>query len=137
MSHFVLNKQLATDTLPIIENDYYYLGLHNNKLVPWLILVPKTQEIELFACKTAFKQHIREAIDGIADFAQVYFQADKMNIATIGNVVLQLHIHIIARKKTDFAWPSPVWGKPDYADYSENERGRIIFDVKHYLTHRD
>lgn len=130
---FILNSRLAADTHPIIDGDDYYLGLHHNALVPWLILVPKTDEVELFACEVDFRQRIRETVDSLAVFSQRYFDADKMNIATIGNVVSQLHIHIIARQEIDFAWPAPVWGQDAYESYEREPCEEIIHAVRQHL----
>ncbi|PIE42350.1 MAG: HIT family protein [Gammaproteobacteria bacterium] len=132
-SMFQLDKRLADDTYPILETDDFYLRLNKNALVPWFILVPKTNEIELFACENQFKQRIRQTVDRLAAFSQDYFKADKMNIAALGNVVSQLHIHIIARHHDDFAWPGPVWCKTDYLDYDDQQKGDIIASVKQAL----
>ncbi len=131
---FILDPQLAKDTYPIADNEQYYLGLHKNALVPWLILVPKTHEIELFNCEPAFKQSIRETLDHLSKFAQSYFHADKINIAALGNVVSQLHIHIIARKTNDFAFPDPVWGKSDFLAYTVETKKKYVNDVNSYLS---
>lgn len=135
MNTFQLNERLAADTYPITENTDYYVGLHKNALIPWLILVPKTDEIELFACEDQLKARIRTTVDSLADFMQSHFVADKMNIATLGNVVSQLHIHLIARKTDDVAWPDPVWGKPDFLAYDEAAKNAIIAAVQQHLSH--
>lgn len=133
MSTFQLNERLAADTYQIADNADYYLGLHKNALVTWLILVPKTDKVELFACDPTFKQRIRHTVDDLAEFCQHHCGADKMNIATIGNVVSQLHIHIIARKTDDYAWPDPVWGKPEFLAYTEASRDELIKSIQCYL----
>ncbi|PIE44985.1 MAG: HIT family protein [Gammaproteobacteria bacterium] len=134
MHNFRLNELLAADTHLVIDTEDYYLGLNKNALVPWLILVPKTQVIELFACDPVFKQRIRQTVDNLAAFLQDYFHADKMNIATLGNVVEQLHIHIIARRYDDFAYPDPIWGKPGFKAYEEKAKQAIIQSLKDYLA---
>ncbi len=118
---FELNKQLEKDTYFIKETKAYILLLNKNALVPWLILVPKTDFLELFQCDSEFKNHIREALDFYSDIMDKALKPDKINIATIGNIVPQLHIHIICRYKTDFAWPSPVWGHNDFMDYTDEQ----------------
>lgn len=133
MNNFQLDKQLKSDTYPVLETDDYTLRLHKNALVPWLILVPKTEKIELFLCEPDFKQRIHESVDKLALFLQDYCDADKMNIAALGNVVSQLHIHIIARKTNDFAFPDPVWGKPDVKSYDEVDKNAIIHAIQQYL----
>ncbi len=133
MNDFTINPLLIDDTHPVLENAHYWLGLHKNALFPWLILVPKTKETELFACPATFKTAIREAIDSLAAFSQSYFQADKMNIATLGNVVSQLHVHIIARKHDDPAWPTPIWGNSAFLAYEEKEKDAIIAAIQKHL----
>lgn len=133
MKKFQLNERLAADTYSVIDSEDYYLGLHKNALVPWLILVPKTEEIELFACEPVFKQRIRETVDTLTSFSQGYFNADKMNIATLGNVVSQLHIHIIARKIDDFAFPAPVWGKADFLVYESEYLHSTLTAIRYAL----
>ncbi|PID65593.1 MAG: hypothetical protein CR975_06430 [Gammaproteobacteria bacterium] len=76
-------------------------------------------------------------MDDLAAFSQVYFQADKMNIATLSNVVAQLHIHIIARRHDDFAYPDPVWGKPAFAAYEEKEKQTIIRAIRENYHNRN
>lgn len=131
--NFQLNECLAVDTYSVADTADYYLGLNKNALVPWLVLVPRTTEAELFACEAPFKQRIHATADRLAVFAQAYFDADKMNIATLGNIVSQLHIHIIARKTTDFAWPDPVWGKPDFLAYDTKTKDAIIAAIRQHL----
>lgn len=132
--HFQLNERLAADTYPMIDCKDYYLGLNNNALVSWLILVPKTQEIELFNCDPTFRQRIYNVVDSLAAFSQDYFNADKMNVATLGNVVSQLHIHIIARKTDDFAFPDPVWGKTDFQPHVADNVVRIRQAISQHLS---
>lgn len=134
MNDFQLNIRLAEDTYPVLESEDYCLLLNKNALVPWLILVPKTNETELFACEPEFKRCIRETMDALAVFVQDYTCADKMNVAALGNVVSQLHIHIIARKSSDFAWPDPVWGKPDFLAYDDVKKDAMIAALQQFLT---
>lgn len=133
MQNFILHDRLRADTYPVADTEDFYLGLHKNALVPWFILVPKTEATELFACETAFKQRIQTAVDKLAMFTQDYFQADKMNIATIGNVVAQLHIHVIGRQHNDFAWPDPVWGRSEFSAYDATTKATIIAAVRQQL----
>ncbi len=134
MNTFTLNERLAADTYPIVDTDDFYLGLNKNALIPWLILVPKTSEVELFRCSDDFKQKIRATVDSLALFCQSHFDADKMNIATLGNVVEQLHVHIIARKTDDCAWPDPVWGNTKFAAYTDDDACSVINAVRLHLN---
>ncbi|MBS9778063.1 MAG: HIT domain-containing protein [Gammaproteobacteria bacterium] len=134
MNDFTLNERLANETHAVTENEHYYVRLNKNSLIPWIILIPKTSEIELFKCDNEFKNNIRNVVDWLAAFSQDYFTADKMNVATIGNVVSQLHIHIVARKTNDFAWPDPVWGKSDFVEYDQKKLHVIIGDIQSFLN---
>ncbi len=123
---FKLNKTLEKDTYLIKETDKYLLLLNKNSLVTWLILVPKTNETQLFECSQEFKIDILKAIDLYANKLNNKLNPDKINVATIGNIVSQLHIHIIARFTDDYAWPSPVWGNSDFKKYNQNQLDKII-----------
>lgn len=132
MKDFVLDPRLAADTFAVCDNNDYCLRLHRNASVPWLILVPKTEATELFNCKPQLKQHIAQTVDHLASFCQTYFKADKMNIATLGNVVSQLHIHLIVRYHDDDAWPDPIWGKLSDNSYPTAVKNEYIEAI---LTH--
>ena len=122
---------------PQLEKDCYILGtvnsstllLHKNALLPWFILVPDTTHNELFKLDSSQQNLIQSEINALAEFTQNYFKSDKLNIATIGNVVPQLHVHIIGRKENDFCWPSPVWGRTEFLDYDPD----ILFKIKQAL----
>lgn len=120
MSH-KLHPQLQADCyqLGFINNNI--LLLHKNALIPWFILIPDTDVNELHKLDTEQQRIINEDISKIARFVEAYFQPDKLNIATIGNIVPQLHIHIIGRFIGDFCWPKPVWGQEDFCDYKKDE----------------
>lgn len=113
-------------------NDAYVL-LHKNAWVPWLILVPNTTENEMYKMPAELQRKTQATINQLAAFSETYFSADKLNIATIGNIVPQLHIHIIARFKADSWWPEPVWGKPECKPYPEGIVDEIRQAVKHAL----
>jgi len=114
---------------PQLSNDCYLLGkvssstllLHKNALVPWFILVPDTDKNELFKLSNEHQQSVTEEISLIARFVEQHFKTDKINIATIGNIVPQLHVHIIGRHTDDFCWPNPVWGQSTSKPYSLDE----------------
>jgi diadenosine tetraphosphate (Ap4A) HIT family hydrolase len=107
---FELHPLLAQECLPIAELGICNLYLRNVKHFPWLLLVPAQPNLrEIFDLSandyTTAMQEVRRVTEIFADITK----ADKMNVATLGNVCPQLHIHIIARYKTDAAWPQPVW----------------------------
>ena len=124
-----LHQQLANDCylLGLVKNSS--LLLHKNALVPWFILVPDTDQDELYKLSPQQQQLVQTETTALASFIQSHFNADKLNIATIGNIVPQLHIHIIGRKTDDFCWPSPVWGTSETADYAPHQ----LEDIKQAL----
>ncbi len=108
---FTLNPQLESDTLFIDELPISRLLLMNDNRIPWFILVPRKPNItEIYQLDAKDQIQLFHEISSISKWAQNFFQADKINMAALGNVIPQLHIHIIARYKQDFAWPKPVWG---------------------------
>ena len=82
----------------------------NNSLFIWFILVPKTQIIEFHQLDRALQIRLLDEINALSVFIEDNFGIDKLNTAMIGNIVSQLHIHVIGRKQTDPCWPGVVWG---------------------------
>ena len=118
MEAFSLDPQLAKDCIVLAESDTSLLLLMNNSLVPWFILVPRTGETELHALDVATQGTLLKEINLLAEQVKTVFAVDKLNIAAIGNVVQQLHIHVIGRRRTDYCWPNVVWGRPEREPYT-------------------
>ena len=123
---FHLHERLAADTAGVGSFPLCEVLLMNDSHYPWVILVPRRlgiREIHQLA-ETEQQQLMRESVF-VAARMQAHFQADKMNVAALGNMVPQLHIHHIARFATDAAWPRPVWGllpaTPEWRYGSEGE----------------
>lgn len=110
---FNLHPQLAKDTFLVGEFPLSTCRLMNDCQFPWLILVPRVAGIrELYELTPSDQaQFLRESSWLSSQLAKT-FQADKMNIAALGNQVPQLHFHHIVRYQNDIAWPNPVWGRP-------------------------
>jgi len=109
---WTLHAQLAADTSVVGDFPLSRLLLSNDANYPWCILVPRVLGAkELHRLDDADQlQVLRESV-ALARAMELVFKPHKMNVAGLGNVVPQLHIHHIARYKTDAAWPAPVWGK--------------------------
>lgn len=108
---FNLDPRLIADCIKIGHMRDCELLLLNNRLFrPWFILVPHTYEQELIDMEPGSLQRLMQQIAEISRFVRSEFTPDKINTATIGNVVSQLHIHIIARYHNDPCWPHTVWG---------------------------
>lgn len=112
---FLLDKKLARDSVLFGKTSYNLFLLMNKPAFPWIILVPQEPKmVELFDLSEEKRLAVLGEVCQVGKVMKNIFQADKINIATLGNVVSQLHIHIISRYKNDIAWPEPVWGKaPD------------------------
>ncbi len=118
MESFSLDARLANDCLVLAESDTSLLLLMNNALVPWFILVPRTEESELYLLDGAIQSALLNEVNLLAGKIQTVFTVDKLNIAAIGNVVQQLHVHVIGRRRTDYCWPDVVWGRPEREPYT-------------------
>lgn len=131
--NFILHPQLEADTLLIQELPVSRLLLMNDSRLPWFILVPRKANIkEIYELDTKEQIQLLNEITSLSKWAHDFFKADKMNVAALGNMVPQLHIHVIARQKNDFAWPKPVWGVGTREPYSSNEAKQLIESVKKY-----
>jgi len=109
---FQLHPRLQQDSIELGQFNLSRLLLCNDSRYPWFILVPQRPGItEAFQLSEKDQQLLQQESSLLAKTLAHYYQADKMNIAAIGNIVPQLHIHHIVRYKNDIAWPAPVWGK--------------------------
>ena len=107
---FTLHPQLANDTHCLFDLDSLYILLHKNATIPWVIIVPKTHVTEIYNLPNIMQNQIITFSKSIASIFESEFSSEKMNIAAIGNMVPQLHIHVIGRKQGDACWPGVVWG---------------------------
>lgn len=123
---FALDPRLQQDTLPIGDFPLCRLLLSNDSNYPWFILVPRREDIsELFQLDDADQQQLWRETTALAELLKDSFDADKLNVATLGNVVSQLHMHVIVRKRDDAAWPAPVWGKLPAKPYGAEQVAAI------------
>lgn len=124
---FTLDPRLEADTLPVGELPFSRLLLMNDARWPWLILVPRIAGArELIDLDAADRTALMDEIARVARALEALHRPDKLNVAALGNVVAQLHVHVIARHATDAAWPQPVWGHGERVAYSDLEAaGRI------------
>lgn len=123
---FTLHTQLAKDCVVLGDLPLCRVLLMNDSQYPWLILVPRRENVaELFQLGDIDRQQLLAETSSVAAALAGHFRADKMNVAALGNVVPQLHVHVIARYQGDAAWPRPVWGvqpAQPYADAALTER---------------
>nr|WP_314528862.1 HIT domain-containing protein [uncultured Pseudomonas sp.] len=123
---FALDSRLQQDTLPIGDFPLCRLLLSNDSNYPWFILVPRREDIsEIFQLDVADQQQLWQETGALAEMLKDSFDADKLNVAALGNVVSQLHMHVIVRKREDAAWPAPVWGKHAARPYTAEQVAAI------------
>lgn len=119
-SHYALHPQLADDTHPLAQLDLCDLRLMDDCNYPWLVLVPRLADaVELLDLDAAQRHLLTDEIDTVGRVLRNSFRPDKLNVAALGNQVPQLHVHVIARFRTDPAWPRPVWGTAAARPYGE------------------
>jgi diadenosine tetraphosphate (Ap4A) HIT family hydrolase len=119
---FSLDPRLQQDTFVLGDFPLCRLLLSNDANYPWFILVPRRADIsELFQLDAADQQVLWQETTRLAQWLCQAFRADKMNVATLGNVVSQLHMHVVVRRKDDAAWPAPVWGKVPALAYAAGQ----------------
>lgn len=106
-----IDSRLDSDCHRLGAMDRASVLLHRQASVGWLILVPDTDALDWHELDDAEYQRVNDQIRELCGWAAEWFSADKMNVATLGNEVAQMHIHIIARHRSDACWPAPVWGR--------------------------
>ena len=132
---FQLHPQLKKDSIEIGRFSLCQLLLINDSQYLWFILVPERMDLtEIYQLSEQEQILLQQESSFLASTLASCFKADKMNIATIGNLVPQLHIHHIVRYKNDIAWPAPVWGKYDAVPYTEQQVKKIKIQVTEALS---
>ncbi len=132
-SGFELDQRLATDAHDITNLPLCNVRLMDNKLFPWVVLVPRVENVREWIDLSREQQHqLSDEIAVVSHILNALVTPEKLNIATLGNMVPQMHVHIIARYKADKAWPNLVWGTASEA-YSPEESRRFIYELKSAL----
>lgn len=107
----VLHERLAADTVALADWPLCRVLLMNDASYPWLILVPRRPDLkEIHDLDAAGRAQLTEEICRASRALQSSFAPDKINVGALGNLVPQFHVHVIARFRSDPAWPGPVWG---------------------------
>ncbi|KPN19962.1 hypothetical protein AO715_08475 [Xanthomonas sp. Mitacek01] len=119
---YALHPQLADDTHPLTTLALCELRLMDDANYPWLILVPRVADArEMIDLDAAQRRQLTDEIDFAARLLRTAFRPYKLNIAALGNMVEQLHVHVIGREQGDPAWPAPVWGRVAARPYSPEQ----------------
>ena len=122
MNTWHLHPQLADDTAPVIELPLCEVRLMDDANHPWLVLVPRIADmVEIIDLDPAQRTQLAAEIDAASRVLKSLFKPHKLNVAALGNLVPQLHVHVIARYSDDIAWPRPVWGNATARPYAPEE----------------
>jgi diadenosine tetraphosphate (Ap4A) HIT family hydrolase len=127
MNNFTLHPQLENDTIFITSLELSEVLLMNDSRYPWFILVPRIENaVDITDLSAENRIVFNEEIQRVSLAIKNHFQPDRLNIAMLGNIVPQLHCHIIARFETDSAWAKPVWGIGETVPYSKENKEKMI-----------
>jgi diadenosine tetraphosphate (Ap4A) HIT family hydrolase len=128
---FPLDPRLAADTHPIGEMPLSRLLLMDDARHPWLILVPRIAGArELMDLDGGDRAALFDEITAVSRAMETLLRPDKLNVAALGNVVAQLHVHVIARYADDANWPQPVWGRGERVAYAPQDAAARIAGLR-------
>ena len=132
--NFSLHPQLAADTVPVGDLALTRVLLASDANYPWLILVPRLPGVtELIDLDGNQQVQLMAEIDAASRALQSITECEKLNVAALGNVVAQLHIHVIGRRHSDKAWPMPVWGAASPTAYDPKVHDAFIAALRRAL----
>ncbi len=131
---FSLDNRIKNDSIEIGDLELCHVRLLNNCAWPWLLLLPKKNGLkEITDLNTEEQQCLMKEIDFFSRFISTFPNVEKINIGMLGNIVSQLHIHVIGRNTNDPAWPGPVWGCKAGEPYNDIELNKILTRFKNQM----
>jgi diadenosine tetraphosphate (Ap4A) HIT family hydrolase len=132
---FILDARLQADTVPVASLDMCDVLLMNDSRFPWLIVVPREPGlIEIADLGEQAQQRLWREVNLAAITLRQVAPCDKLNIGALGNIVRQLHVHVVARRQNDAAWPGPVWGQGQAEPYTDRSLQLQIELLRHHLS---
>ena len=130
-SSWSLHPQLARDTVNIGDLPLCRVLIIDDANFPWLLLVPRRPDVtEILDLDEVAQAQLMTETTRVARALRAVTGCDKLNIAALGNVVPQLHVHVIARFRSDAAWPRPVWGSVPARAYEPAELDRLVAPLR-------
>ncbi|MGV3551516.1 HIT domain-containing protein [Rhizobium sp.] len=130
MAAFELNERLGGDSELVVSLGLCQLRLMDDRRWPWLILVPQRAGIEeLFELRPLDQALLTFECNLVSEALKKITGATKINVGALGNIVRQLHIHVIARHENDPNWPGPVWGFGAREPYGADEKKALIDSI--------
>lgn len=135
MSTFEIHPQLVTDSHPVCRLALCSVRLIDDRRWPWLILIPRRPYTsELVDLSEKEQLALLAEVNRACRALQRLYRTDKLNVAALGNVVPQLHVHVIARHRNDDAWPRPVWGVGTAVPYTPEQLAESLLHLVPALT---
>jgi diadenosine tetraphosphate (Ap4A) HIT family hydrolase len=135
MSTWSLHARLAHDTAPVVDLPLSRVLAFDDANYPWVVLVPRQAGIsEIIDLDAAQRTQLMAEIAQVCTALKELTRCDKLNVGAIGNVVPQLHVHVVARRRDDAAWPKPVWGAVPARPYPAGELQRFVSAVQRALA---
>jgi diadenosine tetraphosphate (Ap4A) HIT family hydrolase len=132
-TNFSLDPHLEADSLHITNLALCHVRLMNNARFPWILLIPRRPQVyEIFDLSETDRHTLMNELCLASGSLQLLTNAEKMNIGALGNIVPQLHVHVIARFSSDSAWPNPVWGSAA-EPYTTEHAAQMIASVRAML----
>lgn len=133
-SAFLLDPRLEADTFPVLDLPLASVRLMDDSRFPWVILVPRRPDLaELIDLDGEARAVLTAEIDMASRALKTLTGCDKLNVAALGNMVRQLHIHVIARFTGDTAWPGPVWGVGERRTYAAPQAMLLVARLREAL----
>ena len=124
---FTLDPQLARDTAFVADRALCRVLLMDDARFPWLVLVPRRAGLaELFDLGAAERTLLFDELEQAAHALRSVAPCARLNVGALGNVVRQLHVHVVGRRENDAAWPGPVWGHGSRQPYGESARATRV-----------
>jgi diadenosine tetraphosphate (Ap4A) HIT family hydrolase len=135
---FVLHPRLLADTAGIADWSLSRVLLMNDKRFPWIVLVPRRPELGEFfdldePARAVLTGEIARVGEHLKNWAKARGGCDRINVGMIGNMVPQLHVHVVARVRGDPAWPGTVWGVGQAVHYGAAELPRVVSELRDIL----
>lgn len=134
MSSFSLDPRLAADSLAVADLSLSSLRLMRDSRFPWLLLVPRRPNlVEIVDLAEAEQAVLMREIALASEALKAETECDKLNVGALGNFVSQLHVHVIARRDGDGAWPGPVWGSGAAVPYAVGQAEALATSIARRL----
>jgi diadenosine tetraphosphate (Ap4A) HIT family hydrolase len=124
---FTLDPRLEKDSVFICDWGLSHVRLHRNAAFPWLMLMPRREGArDIIDLSETDQEELLREIRFASQIMKKLYDPTKLNVANLGNVVAQLHVHVVARFDTDEAWPGPIWNSGVTKEYELEKLSTIV-----------